>query len=329
MKVLYDHQIFSENLGGVSRYFFEVIRGLKRFEDVKVDIALAYSANKWITQEKKPALNRLFGFVDDYPLRGKTRFRDFLLSFNRANSLRRIREGAYDVFHPTYYDPYFLPELGSRPFVLTIHDLIREVFTFGLSDDSEMRGWMRELARRAAHVITISENTRNDVLRLYGVPESKVTVSYLGNSLNPAVARAPRQHCPDRFVLYVGRRSEYKNFWRFWRAVSGLLKIDPDLWLICIGGWGFTPQEQARLDASGIARRVLQWTVDEETLAYVYIRARCLVFPSLYEGFGLPSSKRLPASAPSQQAGRALCPKLQVTQRCTLIRTTRKILPEL
>src|SRR5512140_3308853 len=142
MRVLLDHQAFDlQRWGGVSRIFVELLRGLRAHADV--ELALARSVSEYA-----PELERIVGrklsraaYWETFlggrsrPLRRqlwslRKRLAPWTLAtrVNRAHAVERLRAGAFDVFHPTYFDPYFLEHLGGRPFVLTVHDLTHDAF---------------------------------------------------------------------------------------------------------------------------------------------------------------------------------------------------------
>ena len=142
MKVLYDHQIFEiQEYGGVSRYFFEIIQRNKDRYDVAIPVR--HSRNRYVGKIRglDASAVRRNGFSDDFmfglEFRGKKRIynaRNRLVpamdaqKANRDWTLRWMRDNDFDLFHPTYYDPYFLDCLKGRPYVVTVHDFLHEVF---------------------------------------------------------------------------------------------------------------------------------------------------------------------------------------------------------
>ncbi len=174
--------------------------------------------------------------------RGKRRlYEAFLKQFpsrhwrnsNREESLRKIAAGDYDLFHPTYYDPYFLEAIGSKPFVLTIHDMIPELYCEYYPLDDPTAAWKRLLIGRAAGIIAVSENTKKDLVDILGVPPEKVAVVHHGTTYaapeDPTAGRPPATGpapaglgLPDRYLLYIGTRERYKNLYFFLLALAGV-----------------------------------------------------------------------------------------------------------
>src|ERR1700761_9822305 len=120
MKLLYDHQIYSfQNYGGISRYFYELSKGLKL--DLKVDVAnsVLLSSNVYTTDPLYQSQN----ILPNVSFKGKGWI---FKNVNQLNSLLLINKQNFDIFHPTYFDTYFFNILKNKPFVITFYDLINE-----------------------------------------------------------------------------------------------------------------------------------------------------------------------------------------------------------
>ncbi|MBF8276255.1 MAG: glycosyl transferase group 1 family protein [Candidatus Brocadiaceae bacterium] len=286
MKILYDHQIFVyQEFGGISRYFYELMNGFEKDEDVRFDLSLAYSNNQYIKNAR---------FVKSRPFfkSRNFRFKNRLLHYLNMRGERKLLLGKdYDVFHPTYFNPYFLEYLGNKPFVLTIYDMVYELFPQIFSHRDKTGAYKKLLAPKATKIIAISENTKRDIIKLFGIKEDKIEVIYLANSLAAGTMEKGKgavNDLPQKYLLFVGNRRGYKNFDTFVESISSLLQDDNGLHLVCAGGGKFTPSEIAGLEKLGIMQKVTQRHFDDNKLAQFYRNALALVFPSLYEGFGIP-----------------------------------------
>ena len=209
---------------------------------------------------------------------------------NRNLCLQAIRTGDFDLFHPTYYDPYFLSDLKDKPFVLTVYDLIHERLSGEFPDlQQDVAEQKILLMEKSEKIIAISKNTKRDLVEIYGIPEEKVAVIYLGCSqLIGTKPPKDKLTAPNRYILFVGHRASYKNFDKLLNAVAPLLESDPELFLVCAGGKPLKPVETKKMVKLGIRGQVLQYQVKDQGLAELYRRALFFVFPSRYEGFGLP-----------------------------------------
>src|SRR5659263_381582 len=117
MKVLYDYQSFGNRFGGIARYHYELSKGLLK-NNHEVEISTLFSENEYLLSDDTFKIINLIGHRE---FKGRHRIKKILNSINQKNSIRDIVKEDYDVFHPTYYDPYFLKKL-HKPFVLTVHD---------------------------------------------------------------------------------------------------------------------------------------------------------------------------------------------------------------
>jgi len=284
MRVFYDHQIFTEQKhGGISRYFFELMNRFKSKEDKLISSTIV-SNNEYLRYLQN---SKSIPFFPNNQFRGKARVMNLI---NRMNTERLLKRGDYDVFHPTFYDSYFLKFLGNKPFVLTVYDLINEKFNSQfeyLKLEDEIIKSKRLLMKHASKIIAISESTKTDIINYYQIDKNKIEVIYLGNSLLKHVGNQKAMFQFD-YVLFVGNRTMYKNFIFTVQSVHQLLK-QYDLKFVCFGGGQFSQNEIDVINKLGLQNLVIQiGQHDDQTLENLYSNALFFIFPSMYEGFGLP-----------------------------------------
>lgn len=299
MKVLYDYQIFVEQkYGGISRYFFELLNSYQEDGDIDAHISLALSNNHYI---QGCTFTSHHNFFPKANFRGKG---SLIKAINKINTIGDLHAKTFDIFHPTYYDPYFLKHIGNKPFVLTVYDMIHEKFEEMLSAYEPIKQrkttqFKKLLVHKASHIIAISKSTKQDLMELFDIQESKISVVHLGNSLvltDNATQLPPS--VPEQFILFVGGRSLHKNFVSFIRAMARELQKRKDLSVICVGGDRFSPGELSLFRELGIAEQVLLFDTDDSTLGLFYKNALFFVFPSLYEGFGIPILEAFACNCP-------------------------------
>lgn len=310
MKILYDHQAFSmQTHGGVSRCFAELYRHLPAccnatislresanvyMEALGIGHPIDYDYKNFIFPFHWPAKGRAFITYNRMIGRGKE-YGD-KRQYNQSESIKKLKEGNFDVFHPTYYDDYFLPYLNGKPFVLTIHDMIPELYSQYYPKDNDQIRMKKKLAPLASAIIAVSETTKKDVVRLLGVPENKVHVVYHGCSFPSLTKTEPLYNFP--YILYVGGRWGYKNFVCFVKSIAALLRKSDDLHIVCTG-LPFNDKEKALLDELNIQNRFVQrYVKDDFDLYALYHYALCFVYPSEYEGFGIPILEAYKAGCP-------------------------------
>ncbi|KFJ42392.1 glycosyltransferase family 4 protein [Francisella philomiragia] len=282
MNILYDHQIFSEQkYGGISRYFAELLKAFENKEGIKTTTPLIVSNNHYISECSS------INYQSFLP----TGFEQSLdLSYiNKINTQYYINNADFDIFHPTYYDPYFLGLLKDKPYIVTVYDMIHEKFENLFSSADKTPENKKKLVENATKVIAISESTKKDLIDIYNMDPAKIEVVYLGNSLIPT--HDPNFEIPmgvKKYILFVGARYEYKNFTTFIKAAKKNLDDAAELSVVCVGGGAFNKSEKDLMSDLGIADRVFQFDLDDTTLSLYYQNAELFVFPSLYEGFGIP-----------------------------------------
>jgi glycosyltransferase involved in cell wall biosynthesis len=216
-----------------------------------------------------------------------------------------VRRIGADVFHGTLN---VVPLACPIPSVVTIHDLafIRFPQTFRAYNRTYLDFATRLTARRAARILTVSEHTRREVIGLLGVPPERVVVT-------PNAARAhfrpppigaidqlrARHGLPERFLLYVGTLEPRKNLTTLLEAFAEVARRTDATLLIGGGkGWLYTPIFE-RLAALGLRDRVrFVGYIDEEELPLWYAAATVFVFPSIYEGFGMPPLEAMACGTP-------------------------------
>jgi len=268
MKILYDGQVFSwQKFGGISRYFCELMKHSQGLFDYSV--GGIFSDNNYACE---------LGFYKPFPIKKNFKGKYRLLKWlSKKDSLKKLKDNC-DVIHPTYYDPYLICKT-NKPIVITVHDMIHELFPAGFTDYPNKK----ELLERSAKIIAISQNTKNDILKFFPqIPEEKVSVIYHGTSWDVLEKRAKKKN----YILFTGGRAFYKNFNNFIYAVAPLL-TKYNLQLKCTGTL-FTNAEVALLKQQKIFERTSVQFANEDELKELYANALCFVFPSLYEGFGIP-----------------------------------------
>jgi len=286
MKVLYDHQTFTlQNYGGISRYFAELLNYFRSTGSAECDVSLVCSNNYYILDYNifKPGyLSRMMS----------SRFsKQTQYSINKVNSRMALFKGSYDIFHPTYYDPYFLKYIKNKPYVLTIHDMIHELYPEAFAN--RIAEYKKTLASHATKIISISENTKKDILQFYDIDEKKIEVIHHGSSISIAKTNLLcvndlNLRLPERFILFVGDRGLYKNFLTLIESIASILRNDDSLFLVCAGSSNFSNFELDYFNKLAIKHKIIHIVINDCTLAQLYRKALAFVFPSLYEGFGLP-----------------------------------------
>lgn len=279
MKILYDHQIFShQRFGGVSRYFTNLINHADKNKNIETKLGLVTSKNEYMPKS--------FDFISKRL--GKKLYKR-IISINKKKSKRLLENYNYDVFHPTYYNPYFLPFLKDKPFVLTVHDMMPELFPeFYPSDFSDIV-YKKLLVKKASKIIAVSNQTKNDLIKLLSVDEKKISVVHHCVNLKSKQIKNHNYKIPKNYLLYVGSRILYKNFTTFIKSIAPILIKHSDLKLVLAGGGEITESEKKLICKLNLKSNIVHFkNFDDHLLSLLYTNAKAFIFPSLYEGFGIP-----------------------------------------
>lgn len=193
---------------------------------------------------------------------------------------RLARRQRLDVLHcPTFRGPISPPRM---PLVVTVHDLavLRHPETFNRWTRHYSRSCVPRVARAASRIIAVSEFTKHDLVELLGTPPEKVTVIPNGVA---DVFSAEGPAADGDYVLTVGTLEPRKNLER---VQEGARLAGVELRVVGARGWG-------GVEAAGWSGRV-----SDDELARLYRGAKCVVYASLYEGFGLPIAEAMACGTP-------------------------------
>lgn len=300
MKIFLDPQIFNmQTYGGISRYYTEIFSRLKKNRKLSIILPLESSNNVYLTNsdlllKEKNLITYLIKALNFLGV--STR------SLNRKISAKKVKKSLRDsnlqLFIPTYYDPYFLEFIKDKPFVLTVYDMLHELFPqYFIHDPWNVTANKKKLLEKATKIIAVSSNTKKDIIKVYPhIDESKIEVIYHGNSIQ--VNENVAVDLPENYILFVGSRDYYKNFYFLVESIKHLLIKDTTLKIICAGGGQFKDEEIEFLTKNGVLDKVEQKYFEEEQLGLFYKNARCFVFPSMYEGFGIPVLESMACGCP-------------------------------
>jgi glycosyltransferase involved in cell wall biosynthesis len=278
MKILYDSQMFlKQKYGGITKYFCELMKNLPKEHSYK--LALLFADNQHLKDYQLKKINVPLPKAD---FKGKGRLKTNFYNINKIYSNYQISLHNYDLFHPTYYDSYFLKNL-RKPFIVTVHDLIEFKFKEQYKNNSLIPE-METIIRKANRIIAISENTKKDLIEILKIPSEKIDVIYHGYNKSFFV---DKQNKFGRYILFVGYRQGYKNFSTLAKAFSTIILKDQDLKLICVGQ-PFNKEELQQLKNLNILEKTFALGVTENKLNQLYSHALAFIYPTLFEGFGMP-----------------------------------------
>jgi glycosyltransferase involved in cell wall biosynthesis len=293
MRIAYDHQIFAlQSYGGISRYFYNLAQQLSPQDHIQLGIIAPMYINAYLKSSN--SLN-IRGFAA--PMMPKAqRLSAEISSLFSPLGMHVFRP---DVVHETEYRLHTCA-IKRAARVVTVHDMIHEIYPalFPGSDAKRMTRAKKAAVDRADFVICVSEHTRQDLIKWFGVDPAKTVTVYHGYDMTgnksvveAAVDRTARSTAASTkpYLLYVGARLGYKNFTNLLKAYGNSTWLPQAVNLLCFGGGRFTVEETGLMAELGLSEaQVQQVSGGDAALAEAYQGAAALVYPSLYEGFGMP-----------------------------------------
>jgi len=313
INVLYDHKIFElQTHGGISNYFVNIIKNMP--PEISCSLGTIFSSNVYLNeiglttiqtyiQNKYPVSSTILGkqcietlIKFQAHIKNETlRIARNQISINQSNTINLLKKKSYDVFHPTFYDDFFLPYLGRKPFVLTVHDMIPERYqNLFFDDQKEIK---KKLIPLASHIITVSQKTKSDLLEFYNLPEEKISVVYHGVDDNPYIPSL-NPIIVEKYILFVGSRQHYKRFIDWLISCLPVLSIHPELKIVCTG-LPFSKEEIDYFRKLKIENRLIHhFAKTNQEMMDLYHYSQAFVFPSEYEGFGIPILESYKARCP-------------------------------
>lgn len=292
--VAYDHQIFCEQeFGGISRYICELGVRVARHDTWHSVVVAPLHFNDYLARS---SIDKM-GWYLPKRLGRVGRLCRIVSEWSGPAILRMTRP---DIVHRTYYMAKPRPPHGKL--VVTVHDMIHELFPHYFATEDPTSELKRRSVEQADHVICVSHNTASDLMRLLGTPPHKVSVAHHGHSNLSASLKAPSEasiRMARPYFLFVGQRGAYKNFARVLIAYSASSRLQADFDLLAFGGGKFTKPELAQIEKLAFRPDAVRHAAGtDEDLSLAYANAHALVYPSEYEGFGLPPLEAMSYGCP-------------------------------
>ncbi len=280
MRILYDGQIYvKQTAGGINRYFANIISRLPEDFIPTLTTCKLLSVN----YPTHPNL-KAFYYQSFRPMRVS-----YWLEKNYFKAVSALN--SFDVVHPTYYSLLTRQDINKcrRPLVVTIHDTIHEIFGECLDPSGQEIENKRKAISAAQAIICVSENTKKDLLERYPLAEGKVTVTHLASEIDVSLSYGSESVSSRPYYLYVGGRNPiYKNFEGFLLAFAKAVSVRPDI-ALCVVGSPFNETEEKLINELKLSDRIQHYRyISDRHLAKLYRCSIAFVYPSLYEGFGIP-----------------------------------------
>ena len=289
MKIVFDYQIFFwQRYGGISTYFSNLAKNIVKLDN-EVKIIAPFYTNELINDNS--FLDIVIGRkIKNIPIYTNKLYRisnNILFEYY----LKKVNP---KIIHLTYYDKIF--NLNKKKKILTVYDLIHEKLFFNNYRNKNFP--KKKALEEVDHIICISESTKKDLLDIYKIDEKKISVIYLASSFyHNQENTLINNNIPS--ILYVGDRSRYKNFYNFIKSIANSKLLKNRVNINCFGSNPFSRQELILFANEGFKNGIINHiTGNNDVLKGLYLSSTVLVYPSLYEGFGLPILEAMSLGCP-------------------------------
>lgn len=315
MKILFDHQCFSRQaVGGVSRSFLELALAINALPNEQAEIFAPLHWNEHLAERRH--ISSVFGYKQT---RGVFRLWNARWWLNYGSTTMKCNLMPPEILHETWYTNVGYHLRRKTKTATTIHDLIYQVHPEWVSDSVVRSQQLRASADRSDLIFCVSEFTKNDLLNWmpYLDPNRVFVVHHGVSSLHSHVvadqhfSAEKRSRSSSPYLLYVGQRaSKNKNFRTLARAFSAS-GLQSDFSLYCFGGGSFTPDELLFFKSVGLRMdRIFQFSGDDDDLRIAYGSASAFVYPSIYEGFGMPLLEAMLYECPVASSSATCLPEI-------------------
>lgn len=295
LSVFFDHQIFTlQKFGGISRYFVDLATGLRDLRCATPKIVSGYHFNHYLSLSPRAI-----------------RIPSLFLPYSSHRIVNRCLNPAHNAYisaickltnpHIVHHTYYLRPckQPSGTPSVITVYDMINEKFPQYFPNNHITLESKRQAIYSSDHIICISKTTLNDLLEIYPSVENKASCVYIDVPKPKVATLNPVPHGLRPYILYVGHRKGYKNFDILLRSFLASKELHENYDLLAFGGPPLTPAESAQILSSGVnPNSILQLSGPDTQLYELLSSAQCLVYPSLYEGFGIPPIEAMHLGCP-------------------------------
>jgi glycosyltransferase involved in cell wall biosynthesis len=310
LRIVFDAHTLTPHRSGIGEYSWHLLRALVNDFSERIELSL------YVPSGIHPARNE----EDILRLTADVRDGDYFKPRHQWRLPMLLRRGAYDLLHtPDFLVPLYSPV----PVVCTIHDIVPIVHPEFIPRSMKarllpvFRAWARRAVRRSAAVITVSTHSKNDILRMLGGEERRITVVPSAPTLEVGASELTADHAamlhPGGYFLYVGRHDPYKGLEHLLRAFAEARQA-PGMEQIHLAVAGKSdPRYGYRELVTSLGIRGSVHFLDyvaHDALSALYSNALAYVHPSLYEGFGLPPLDAMRHGTPVISSDRSSLPEV-------------------
>jgi len=291
MKIFFDYKIFYlQKYGGISNYFIKLYEEIYKLNKETYFVCPLYK-NFILNRTKYKKLNSIYSKY----LPSKLSF--VFEKYNQFLSRKIIGYDSENIIHETYYSGNNDYKNFNGKKFCTVFDMINEKFPNYFKNSRTITEIKKKTILRSDHIFCISETTKNDLMNFFDVPENKITTTLLASTIKKNDNIYIKKKFEDCF-LFIGSRFGYKNFEKLLKVFSISDRLNKNFKIICYGGEKLSASESKLISQHKMEKKILFYNDKDYDLTYLYQNVKCLIFPSLYEGFGLPILEAMSVGCP-------------------------------
>jgi len=291
MKILFDYEIFyQQKIGGISNYFIHLADELIN-KNIDIKFSCPLHKNVYLDQisnKYKYGIN-----IKKFPASFK-----FLIEYiNNFVTKKIIKNYQPEIIHQTYYSSK--NKKKEAKVVCTVYDMINEKFPNFCKNSNLITEMKKKTIINADHILCISLKTKQDLMEIFNIKEKKISVTLLASTITKNIKENSNFLKLKNHLLFVGSRYGYKNFEGFIKAYSSSNFLKNNFKIIAFGGEKFSKIDFEILKKSNIKNESVIFLNDMDCkLTDLYKSVSALIYPSLYEGFGLPILEAMEMGCP-------------------------------
>lgn len=281
MKILFDYEIFyQQKVGGISSYFIHLANELTN-NGMHIKFSCPLHKNVYLDQVPN---KYKYGFnIKKFP----ESFKFLIENINFFFTQKMIKNYKPEIVHQTYYSSQ--NKKKNVKLVCTVYDMINEKFPNFFYNSNVITQIKKKTIFNADHVFCISQRTKQDLMEIFNIKEKKISVTLLASTITKNINKNPNFIATGNNLLFVGSRYGYKNFEGFIKAFSSSKFLTNNFKIIAFGGERYSKIDFDILKKNNIKKESIIFLNDRDcNLVDLYKSVSALIYPSLYEGFGLP-----------------------------------------
>lgn len=297
MQLIIDGNIFGKAThSGIAKIFNNILPIICSY-DQKLKVMIVFCEPPRIAFPKHPNISYFHLEFFSLLFRPRRFWRPFYTNIQWKFFSSKVKSNENTIWFSTYFTRPQSNWQGKE--IVFVHDFIYELFPDLLPESTRIIKQKREAILHADLIFSNSFNTKQDLLKFYPMPENKIVIAPLShdNLFGKRNLQEIKNIRTEKFLLFVGRRHYYKNFWVLLDAYANWEKAGKVKLFVVGPSW--THEEKSQIKGKGIEKNIFLFSnVDDDTLCDYYNQAEAFIFTSIYEGFGIPLLEAMACGCP-------------------------------